>query len=551
MHKANDGVDMGDGMSGSHRTQVDAVVVGAGFSGLYLLHRLRELGLLVRVLEAAGGVGGTWYWNRYPGARCDIDSLEYGYSFSAALDEQWRWDERYATQPQILEYLNTVADVYDLRRDIQFNTRVASATYDEAAARWNVRAEDGAEFSARFCVMATGCLSVPKQPDITGVELFAGPSYFTSRWPHGGVDFTGQRVGVIGTGSSGIQSIPLIAEQADQLTVFQRTANFVVPAQNYDLDEAAHEAGALAARRASGFKCALGLSFEPNERNMGPAMALSVRERTAEFERLWQIGGLTLMVVFADLMVSEESNQAAADFIAGKIRERVKDPKVAEMLTPSGFPVGAKRLCVDINYYETFNRDNVRLVDLKTTPIEQVTPTGVRTTEREIGLDALVFATGFDAMTGALTSIDIRGRDGLTLKKAWEYGPRTYLGVSVAGFPNLFVVAAGPGSPGVLSNMRVSIEQHVDWITDCIHHVTENDIRSIEATKRAQDDWVAHVRKVGYATLFPRANSWYVGANVPGKPRVFMPYVGGVPHYRKTCANVAAKGYQGFELIPA
>ena len=526
----------------------DVVVVGAGYSGLYLLHRLRELGLSVRVLEAGGGVGGTWYFNRYPGARCDVDALEYGFSFSAELDQKWRWDERYATQSEILRYLETVADTFDLRRDVQLDTRVDSATWDEAGRRWRLRTEAGEVFEARFVVMATGCLSVPKKPDIPGVESFAGPTYFTSRWPHEGVDFTGQRVGVVGTGSSAVQAIPRIAEQAAALTVFQRTANYIVPARNHPLGNDDHREEALAARRESGRNTPLGLSVEPSGFAELSALEVSAEQRDAEFERLWNRGGLTLMTAFADLLVDERANEAAAEFLRDKIRGRVRDPEVAERLCPSGYPIGAKRLCVDIDYYETYNRDTVELVDLRATPIDEITPTGARVAGREIELDALVLATGFDAMTGALTSIDIRGREGRSLNEAWAAGPRTYLGLSVAGFPNLFAVAAGPGSPGVLSNMRVSIEQHVDWITDCVRYLTERGMTGIEATEQAQDGWVEHVREVGDATLFPRADSWYVGANVPGKPRVFMPYIGGVPAYRETCAEVAGDGYRGFEL---
>jgi cyclohexanone monooxygenase len=538
------------------RSDFDVIVVGAGYSGLYLLHRLRAQGRRVRVLEAADGVGGTWYWNRYPGARCDVESLEYGFSFSAELDERWRWSERYSAQPDILAYLNTVADTLNLRGDIQLNTTVASATYDESAHRWRLRTRPssdtgrGEELTAQFLVMATGCLSKPKVPDIAGLDSFTGPSYYTSSWPHEGVDFTGQRVGVIGTGSSGVQAIPLIAEQAAHLHVFQRTANYIVPAHNHDLSEGDQGAEELATRRRSGLDCPLGVAFEAGEINAVPAMELTAEQREAEFERLWQRGGLVMMLAFPDLLLEGEANQAAAEFLKRKIGAKVHDPAVAEILMPKGYPVGSKRLCVDTNYYETFNRDNVSLVDLAATPIDRVTPAGVRTTATEIPLDALVLATGFDAMTGALTAIDIRGRGGVPLSRSWADGPRSLLGLAVAGFPNLFTVT-GPGSPSVLSNMRLSIEQHVDWITDCLAYLAEHGIASIEATEQAQESWVAHAAEVAEPTVFPRGASWYTGTNVPGKARVFMPYIGGVPAYREACEKVAADGYQGFELTPA
>jgi cyclohexanone monooxygenase len=537
-------------MSGTQPTELDVVVVGAGFSGLYLLHRLREQGLSVQVIEAADGVGGTWYWNRYPGARCDVDAVEYGFSFSPELDATWKWDERFATQGRILEYLNHVADTFDLRRDIRFNTRVAAAAWDEDGARWTVRTEAGDALSSRYLVMATGCLSVPKKADVPGLDSFSGPVYYTSRWPHEEVDFTGRRVGVIGTGSSAVQAIPLIARQAAHLTVFQRTPNWVVPAHNRELTDADRAPEVLAERRESGLNCPLGLAHEFSEANMAEAKTLTVEERRAELERLWQRGGLTMILAFADLLTDDEAGRTAAEFVAEKIRARVHDPATAEKLIPSGYPFGAKRLCVDTDYFEAYNRDNVDLVDLRSTPIETITPTGVRTSAGEIELDDLVMATGFDAMTGALTAVDIRGRAGVALADKWADGPRTYLGLSVAGFPNLFTMT-GPGSPSVLSNMRVSIEQHADWITECIRYLDERGVRAIEPSEAAEEEWVRHVAEVGEPTVFSKGNSWYVGANVPGKPRVFMPYIGGVPVYRETCAEVAAKGYEGFELTPA
>ncbi|HEY2205474.1 MAG TPA: NAD(P)/FAD-dependent oxidoreductase [Pseudonocardia sp.] len=529
---------------------LDVIVVGAGFSGLYLLHRLRGQGLSVRVLEAGDGVGGTWHWNRYPGARCDVESVEYGFSFSAELDEQWRWNERYSAQPDILAYLNTVADTFDLRRDIALNTSVDSAHYDGSADRWRVRTREGQELSARFCVMATGCLSKPKSPDIPGLEAFAGPTYYTSSWPRDGVDFTGRRVGVIGTGSSGVQAIPVIAGEASRLTVFQRTANYIVPAHNHDIGEEAHDAEVLERRRDNALDCSLGIAFEASELSDVPSTELTPERRDAEFERLWRQGGLTMMLAFPDLLVDGEGNRAAAEFLGRKIREKVDDPEVARILTPKDYPVGSKRLCVDTGYYETFNRDNVSLVDLTATPIEEITPAGVRTGAGEVELDDLVMATGFDAMTGALGAIDIRGRDGVALAEAWRDGPRSYLGLTIAGFPNLFTVT-GPGSPSVLSNMRLSIEQHVSWISDCIEYLRRNDVARIEVTEEAQEAWVAHAAEVAAPTVFPRGASWYTGANVPGKARVFMPYIGGVPAYREACEREAAAGYASFELTPA
>jgi cyclohexanone monooxygenase len=525
---------------------VDAVIVGAGFAGLYALHRLRGLRLSARVFEAGSGVGGTWYWNRYPGARCDVESMDYSYSFSDDLQQEWRWTERYASQPEILTYINHVADRFDLRRDVQLETRVTSAVFDEATNRWTVETDRGDRVSAQFCIMATGCLSDAQVPDITGRETFAGRWYHTGKWPHEGVDFTGQRVGVIGTGSSAIQSIPIIARQAAHLFVFQRTPNYSVPARNAPLDP--HYEWRVKADyadfRRQARESRVGFVVEHSEES---ALAMSPEQRQGEYDKRWGRGGLGFSATFADLLTNQDANDTAAEFFRAKIREIVRDPSIADALTPQGYPLGTKRLCVDTDYYATFNRDNVTLVDLRRTPIEAITPRGVRTRDAEYAVDSLVFATGFDAMTGALLKIDIRGRGGLTLRAKWTDGPRTYLGIAVAGFPNLFAIT-GPGSPSVLSNMIVSIEQHVDWIADCIVYLRERDLRAIEASTEAEDEWVAHVNAVGHATLYPRANSWYMGANVPGKPRIFMPYVGGVGVYRQKCDDVAAKGYAGFTL---
>lgn len=535
--------------AGSGDVTLDAVIVGAGFAGLYMLHRLRGLGLSAIIIEAASDVGGTWYWNRYPGARCDIESLEYQYGFDDDLPREWKWTERYASQPEILRYINYVADKLDLRRDIRFNTRVISAVYGADAGRWRVTTDSGDVVSAAWCIMATGCLSAPRRPDFPGLDSFAGDWYHTGYWPHEGVDFTGKRVGVIGTGSSAIQSIPLIAQQAAHLTVFQRTANFSVPAHNGPIDPAYERE--MTARytdvRRRAFDTTGGIvSGVPSEK---PALEATEDERQREFEARWAKGGFAIGGAFADLAINRDANDTAAEFVRAKIRGIVRDPATAELLCPRDYPFATKRLCVDTNYFDTFNRDNVALVDVKASPIEEITPAGVRTSDAEYELDALVFATGFDAMTGALNAIDIRGRDGRALRDEWAAGPRTYLGLQVAGFPNLFTIT-GPGSPSVLSNMIVSIEHHVEWVTACLEHMLEHGLATIEATPDAQETWVQHVSEVANFTLFPLANSWYIGANIPGKPRVFMPYVGGVNLYIQKCNEVVANGYEGFDLRP-
>lgn len=535
-------------MSVQHEQQqdLDAVIVGAGFAGLYMLYRLRQQGLRVRVLEAGDDVGGTWYWNRYPGARCDVESLEYSYQFSESLQQEWHWSERYAAQPEILAYLQHVAERFDLRQDIQFATRVASATFDEARQQWLLETETGEQFRATWCVMATGCLSMPNVPEIQGADRFQGHVYHTGRWPHEGVDFSGQRVGVIGTGSSAIQSIPVIAEQAAHLYVFQRTPNFSVPARNEPMNpelEAAIKSSYPNFRaRNNEMQSAFGARHPRNE---GSALEVTAAERERQYEHHWQLGGLLFLRAFGDLLIDPAANETAAEFVRKKVREIVRDPETAAKLLPDSV-VGCKRLCADTGYYETFNRDNVTLVDLRREPIETITKSGIRQGGHDYALDALVYATGFDAMTGALNRIDIRGRKGTLLRDKWSAGPRTYLGLQVAGFPNLFTIT-GPGSPSVLTNMICSIEQHVEWIDACIRHLRDRELNCIEATEAAEATWVGHVNEVANFTLFPQCNSWYLGANVPGKPRVFMPYLG-FPEYKARCDEVAAAGYQGFEL---
>jgi cyclohexanone monooxygenase len=528
--------------------QLDAVIVGAGFAGLYMIHRLRALGLTLRAFEAGSGVGGTWYWNRYPGARCDTDSVEYSYQFSDALQQEWTWSERFATQPEILRYLEHVADRFDLRRDIVFETRVTAVRFDDAAGRWLIETDRGERIAATYCVMATGCVSAVNEPPFEGLERFAGEWYQTSRWPKEGVDFTGRRVGVIGTGSSAIQAIPLIAEQAAELTVFQRQANYTVPARNAPLD--AEDYAAIKAdyaghrRRAKAWPT--GCWWPVNE---AAASDLSAEEQRRELEARWAIGGLRFYGAFSDLLVNRRANEIAAEFVRNKIRAVVKDPAVAELLCPRSV-VGCKRICLDTGYYATYNRPNVTLVDISEAPIAEITREGVRAGDRVYALDALVFAIGFDAMTGALTRIEIRGRSGRSLAEKWADGPESYLGLAIAGFPNLFTIT-GPGSPSVLTNMVPSIEQHVEWIADCIAAARSRGTPRIEATAEAEAAWVAHNAEVAGGTLFPHCNSWYIGANIPGKPRVFMPYIGGFPAYVQKCDAVAANGYEGFTLSAA
>ena len=524
---------------------LDAIVVGAGFAGLYMLHRLRTLGLDVRAFEAGSGVGGTWFWNRYPGARCDVESMEYSYQFSEELQQEWDWTERYSSQPEILAYLNHVADRFDLRPDIQFQTRVESATWNDEDARWTVRTSDGEAWSARYFVMATGCLSSANTPDIPGRDTFRGEVFHTGKWPHEEVHFHGKRVGVIGTGSSAVQAIPLIAEEADHLYVFQRTPNFSVPAQNHPLDpaEVARIKQNYNELRRLGALMPFGFNTRSGEMS---ALDVSEAERLAEYERRWESGGLPFLGVGADLIMNREANDTAAEFVRAKIRGIVRDPATADLLTPDSV-LGCKRLCSDTNYFETFNRENVTLIDVRANPIEAITPHGLRAGGTDYELDAIIFATGFDAMTGALLGVDIRGRDGRSLRTKWSEGPRTYLGLSTAGFPNLFFIT-GPGSPSVLSNMVPSIEQHVNWIAEFIDWARQRGKDCIEANVDAENSWVALVNEIADATLYPTCNSWYIGANIPGKPRVFMPYLG-YPDYVARADAIAAAGYEGFDVV--
>lgn len=535
-------------MAAKKKTQnhavLDAVVVGAGFAGMYMVYRLREMGLSVVACEEGDGVGGTWYWNRYPGARCDVESMEYSYEFSDALQQEWNWTERFASQPEILRYANHVADRFDLRGLIRFNTRVAGAHFDEKNTEWRVTTEAGETLCARFCIMATGCLSSTNMPDLPGLDDFAGNFYHTGRWPQDGVDFTHRRVGIIGTGSSAIQSIPLVAEQAQSLTVFQRTATYSIPARNESLSavEIADTKANYAELRAANkqMPAAFGARFK---RGTGSALDVSLEALHADLEHRWELGGFGFLAGFNDFILNEESNALAAEFVRNKIRGIVSDPKTAELLCPNQI-IGCKRLCFDTNYYETYNRENVHLVSVKDQPIERITPKGLVTGGVEYVVDDLIFATGFDAMTGSLLRMDIRGRGGERLQDKWVAGPRTYLGLNMHGFPNLFTIT-GPGSPSVLANMVVATQQHVNWISDVITQMRSNEQTRIEAEAEAEDAWVAHVNNIASHTLYPTCNSWYLGANVPGKPRVFMPHLG-FPAYVERCEEIARAGYVGF-----
>jgi cation diffusion facilitator CzcD-associated flavoprotein CzcO len=525
---------------------LDAVIVGAGFAGLYALHKLRdEMGLSARVFEAGDGVGGTWYWNRYPGARSDSSSWIYCYSFDEELRQEWRWSERYPQQEEMLGYLEHVSDRFDLNPDIQLGTRVTEATFDEETNRWEVRTDAGDVVSARFIVAALGALSAANVPDIPGMETFDGERYHTAEWPKEGVDFTGKRVGVIGTGATGIQVATELAEQVEHLTVFQRTPNYALPLGNHPLDaefrqqykENYEEIWEWVRHNFSGH------DYDPIEKNTNEA---TPEERDRAYQERWDRGGFGLWLGnYDDILEDREANNAVSEWVRQKIRERIDDPETAEKLTPTDHAFGTKRVPLENGYYEIFNQDNVDLVDVKETPIEGITPTGVRTEGGEYEFDALVFATGFDAMTGPYNKIDIRGRDGELLRDKWAEGPRTYLGLMSAGYPNLFAIT-GPQSPSVLTNMPVAIEQHVDYISGVIGHMQDNGLEAVEPTREAEDEWVDHSQEVAHATLLPESATWYMGANIPGKPQVFLPYLGGLGPYREKCDEIATNGYEGF-----
>jgi cyclohexanone monooxygenase len=537
-------------VDGSTTEQVDVLVIGAGLSGLYILYCLRQRGLTARCYEAGTGVGGTWYWNRYPGARVDVESMQYCYHFSDELAQEWKWTEKFAAQPELLRYINYVADRFDLQRDIKFDTRVTSAHFDDGANLWTLQTDRGDVASAPYCIMATGSLSKPYRPPFPGLEDFRGNWYHTATWPQEEVDFTGKRVGIVGTGSTGIQAIPVVAARAKHLTVFQRTPNYTAPARNrpLKLDEqsafyAHHDEWREEVKHTFAAMTGWPLPTKfPHED--------TTEQRRTYLEQRWEEGGMpqSLLSSYKGINVDEDANRAVADFVRDKIHEIVKDPAVAELLCPpKDLPIGSKRPPIDTDYYETFNRDNVTLVDVKKAPIQRITPDGIETADTHYELDAIIFATGFDAMTGTLLAIDIQGPNGYTLKEAWADGPATYLGLMVAGLPNLFMIN-GPGSPSVKANMIVALEQHTDWIMSLIDHLRANGLDRVEADVQAQDEWVGHTAEVAEATLMPRADSWYVGANIPGKKRVYMPYFGGFDRYSALCEEIAADGYRGFKL---
>jgi cyclohexanone monooxygenase len=529
----------------------DVVIVGAGVAGLYALHHLRGRGLNVRLYEAASGVGGTWFWNRYPGARVDIDSLEYSYSFSEELQQEWEWSERYASQAELLRYLNHVADRFDLTRSITFDTRIQSATYDEASSQWVVETNNGETVRARYCVMATGFLSAPNKPDVPGLDNFKGQQYHTAFWPHEGVDFTGLRVAVVGTGSSGVQSIPIIAEQAAHLTVFQRTPPFSVPLLNCPMPEEyqkrvkLHYAEWRRKQRYESFGGWMSVNYEAAPLITELAMDQTSEARRALYEDRWKSGGLAFFMVYPDIFYNRAANETLAEFLREKIRERINDPELAELLVPKDYPVLTKRLCCDNGYYETYNRDNVKLVDVRSKPIESVVETGIRVGGIDHEFDAIVWATGFDALTGALTRMTIRGRDGRLLNDHWADGPRTALGMMSAGFPNLFFLN-GPGSPSPTYHPILLGEEQVDWVGDCIAYLDRHNLAGLEPTPEVEQEWIDHSTESVNQTLFPLAASWYMGANIPGKPRKAHCYFGGVQTYRERCASVAASGYADF-----
>ena len=525
---------------------VDVVVVGAGFSGLYLLYRLRKAGFSTRVFERGGGVGGTWYWNRYPGARCDVESLQYSYSFDEQLQQDWHWPEKFSAQPDILAYANYVADRFDLKKDIEFNVEVKGSWFDENSNRWKITTNTGEKINSQYFIMATGCISTTQIPNIKGLSDYVGNTFHTGDWPHEEVDFSGQSIAVIGTGSSGIQSIPVLAKQAKKLTVFQRTPNYSIPSQNEPMTKKYERSwkDVYSERRKEMRYSAHGSLKDLND---VPALSVDKHQRQEIYTKRWAIGGTGFLGSFNDLLTSADSNYTAAEYVRQQIKKIVNDKETAEILCPRSYPIGTKRICIDTGYFETYNRENVKLVDISKKPIQRLVTDGIIVDNQLYPFDSIIFATGFDAMTGSLFNVDIKGRDGLALKDKWNAGPKTYLGLMSASFPNLFMIT-GPGSPSVKSNMIMSIEQHVDLVTETLLTMRSKGLSVVEPELEAENKWVDHVQEVANKTLFPQANSWYMGANIPGKPRLFMPYIGGVGAYRKICEEIVANNYRGFKF---
>ena len=540
----------------------DAIVVGAGFAGMYALYCLRNMGMRVKVYEQASSVGGTWYWNRYPGARCDVDSMQYSYAFSSDLQQEWDWTEKYATQPEILKYAEHVAKRFDLKKDIDFNTSVKSIVFDEKLTNWEIKLDTGKIIKCSFVIMATGNLSVFNKVPFKGVNEYSGRILYTGQWPHHDIDISCENVGIVGTGSSAIQSIPIIAKEAKHLYVFQRTPHYSVPAYNQKLQRSPNGKAPVGFKQAKGFDCTATVDeikadyqgLRDRARSMFTAMAfqfnkqsaleVSDKKREKIFESYWQRGGIPFLAAFNDLSLSLESNYMASEFVRKKIQNVVKDPKIAELLTPK-YNIGCKRLAVDTGYYESFNRSNVTLVDISKDPIKRLNPEGIELKEKNFNLDTIIMATGFDAMTGALSNINIKGKRGADLKDKWIHGPRSYLGIAISGFPNFFMVT-GPNSPSVLANLIVGIEHHVNWICKCIKFMEEKKYNQFDVITKEEDNWISHSNELVKNHIYSTCDSWYVGANVPGKSRIFMPYVGGFPKYAEKCKEIEQSDYKGF-----
>ena len=525
---------------------VDVVVVGAGFSGLYLLYRLRKAGFSTRVFERGGDVGGTWYWNRYPGARCDVESLQYSYSFDEQLQQDWHWPEKFSAQPDILAYANHVADRFNLKKDIEFNVEVKASRFDENLKTWKITTNTGEEIDAQYFIMATGCISTTQIPNIKGLSDYVGNTFHTGDWPHEEVDFSGQSIAVIGTGSSGIQSIPVLAKQAKKLTVFQRTPNYSIPSQNEPMTKKYERSwkDVYSERRKEMRYSAHGSLKDLND---VPALSVDEDQRQELYTKRWAIGGTGFLGSFNDLLTNADANYTAAEYVRQQIKRVVKDKETAEILCPRSYPIGTKRICIDTGYFETYNRENVKLVDISKKPIQRLVADGIIVDDQLYAFDSIIFATGFDAMTGSIFNVDIKGRGGLALKEKWNAGPKTYLGLMSSSFPNLFMIT-GPGSPSVKSNMIMSIEQHVDLVIETLLSMRRKGLSVVEPELEAENKWVDHVQEVANKTLFPQANSWYMGANIPGKPRLFMPYIGGVGAYREICEEIVANNYRGFKF---